>query len=81
MDAMFNTIGLMGMVLLLVAYFLQQKGLITAQSAPNLWLNLAGSTALLISLLRFWNLPVFVLECAWALISIYGLVKLNLRKS
>ncbi len=74
-DILFNAVGLVGMAQMLLAYFLQQYGKITGRDGLYLWLNLVGAVAVMVSLLRFWNLPSFVLECAWALISLYGILK------
>ncbi len=77
MDIVVNAIGLSGMVVLLAAFFLQQKGSIVSGGRTYLWMNLFGAVLVLISLMRFWNLASFLLECAWMLISLYGLFKLK----
>lgn len=69
-DIMGNT----GVVCFLLAYFLMQKSYVTFNQFSYLGLNLAGSVLLMISLLFHWNLPAFLLEAAWALISIYGIL-------
>jgi hypothetical protein len=38
-------------------------------------LNFIGAICILGSLVEQWNLPVFLLECCWCLISLYGLIK------
>jgi hypothetical protein len=81
MDTLFNLFGVIGMALLLSGYFLQQQKVIAGDSPEYLGLNLAGCIGLIISLLWFWNLPVFLLECIWALISLYGLVRWWMRKA
>lgn len=75
MEAYANIIGNIGVVCFLVAYFLLQKGKIMHTGVCYLGLNLAGSLMLIVSLLIHWNLPAFLLEAAWALISIYGIYK------
>ncbi len=52
-----------------------QKGTILHTSLTYLGMNLAGSLLLIISLLVNWNLSAFLLEAAWALISMYGIFK------
>jgi len=74
-DDFANILGNIGVVCFLVAYYLLQKGRVAYTSALYLLLNLAGSILLLISLMVHWNLPAFLLEAAWALISIYGIYK------
>jgi len=67
--------GNFGVFCFLFAYYLLQKARITYSSASYLLLNLAGSLLLIVSLLINWNLSAFLLEVAWALISIYGIYK------
>ncbi len=70
-----DILGIIGVVCFLAAYFMLQKGTVTHNGFPYLGLNLAGSLLVMISLLVHWNLPAFLLEAAWALISIYGIYK------
>jgi hypothetical protein len=77
MDSLYNSIGLIGVALGLLAYFLLQHGTIKQTSVAYQLLNLAGSLALIISLHRFWNLASFLLNLSWAAISIYGLLKMR----
>ena len=67
--------GHIGVALFLGAYFLLQQGRILHTSFWYSGLNLAGSVLLMLSLWVDWNLSAFVLEAAWALISIYGIWK------
>ncbi len=73
MDLLFNIIGNIGIVGFLFAYFLLQKGKMRADGYDYLGLNLAGSILLMISLTWDWNLPAFLLEAAWCIISSYGI--------
>ena len=70
-----NILGNIGIACFLGAYFLLQKGSIGPRGLWYLGLNLAGSLLLIVSLLVHWNLPAFLLEAAWAFISIYGIYK------
>jgi hypothetical protein len=72
---MYNTIGLAGGLLFLVSYYLVQRGTMTDHDPRYLGMNLAGSIALIASLCWAWNLPAFILEIVWGLISIYGLIR------
>lgn len=76
MELLGNVIGLAGTACFLGAYFMLQKEKWTYNSPLYLWSNLAGALLLLASLLIDWNLPAFLLEAAWGLISMYGLIKL-----
>lgn len=75
MGLLADIVGNIGVICFLFAYFLLQKGTILHTQASYLLLNLAGSLLLLFSLLINWNLSAFLLEAAWALISMYGLYK------
>ena len=70
-----NVIGLIGMACFLGAYFMLQNGKIRYDGGWYLGVNLAGSILLLVSLVIDWNLAAFLLEAAWALISMYGLYR------
>ncbi len=76
----FDVTGSLGVVLFLLAYALLQAEKIKAESIVYSLMNLLGALGILISLTKDWNLPSFVLEAAWALISIYGLVKAVKRR-
>lgn len=75
MDALFNIIGITGTGCILLAYFLLQKGRAAGDSYMYLLLNLSGAALITVSLFWHWNLPAFVLEMAWIIITAYGLFK------
>jgi uncharacterized membrane protein len=75
MQLIADIVGNVGVVCFLVAYFLLQKGTLLHNQLSYLLLNLAGALMLIFSLLINWNLSAFLLEAAWALISIYGIIK------
>lgn len=68
-------VGLVGMVITLLAYFLLQAQKLHGNGLTYQLLNTLGSLGVAISLLfgKF-NLPAFLLELAWLAISIYGMV-------
>lgn len=70
--AVYNTVGIIGDVFIIGAYFLLQLGKINAKQLPYLLLNLFGASFIIFSLIFEWNLAAFVIETAWVLISIYG---------
>jgi len=70
-----DAIGQLGVASFLVAYFLLQKGRLAHDSMPYLLMNLVGALLVIASLLVSWNLPSFMLEAAWAMISIYGIYR------
>jgi hypothetical protein len=78
-DGLFDATGLLGAALILVAYALVQAEKMRANALPFLSCNLMGATLVIISLLWKWNFAAFMLEAAWAIISMAGIVKI-LRK-
>lgn len=78
---MFDFIGITGVTLLLAAFFQLQRGKLAADSFPYLWLNLLGAVGILVSLIHAWNLSAFVIETAWAFISLYGIIKAWKKKA
>ena len=68
-----NTIGIIGDILVIVAFFLLQTRRIDSSHLSYSLLNILGSLAVLYSLMYEWNLPAFVIECAWVIISGWGL--------
>ncbi|MGH8112940.1 MAG: CBU_0592 family membrane protein [Rhodanobacteraceae bacterium] len=68
-------IGLVGAVLVLLAFFLLQARKLHGNGLVYQLMNALGALGVALSLLfgRF-NLPAFLLEVAWLAISIYGMV-------
>lgn len=75
MHLFFNVLGLAGVATMLVAYFLLQCEKVTAHQPSYLWMNFLGGLAVIFSLFLDWNLPAFMMEVAWVLISAYSLVR------
>jgi hypothetical protein len=72
--------GVIGVLLILVAYAGGQLGRLKMEEAPALLMNLAGALLVLASLLVRFNLSAFLMETSWALVALYGLAKLALKK-
>jgi len=68
-------IGLFGVCLILVAYFMLQINRLSAKDWLYSSMNLLGSVCLLFSLCYHWNFPSVVIEIMWFCISVYGLWK------
>lgn len=75
----YESIGLIGVALILVAYFLLQIRKLDQKGVPYSILNLLGAIFILISLIFDWNLPAFVIEVCWLLISAYGIYRATRR--
>ncbi len=67
--------GLIGVVLVLLAYFLLQARKLHGNGTTYQLMNALGALGVLLSLtFGKFNLSAFLLELAWLLISIYGIV-------
>lgn len=70
-----TSIGVVGVVLVLVLYLLLQLNKLSSNSFWFSFLNMVASGFVLISLIYSWNLPSVMIEIAWLAISLYGVVK------
>ena len=78
-----NILGLLGVFITLLAYFLLNIHKISSRSLLYSILNATGSALVIYSLFYAWNLPAFIMEFIWLLISfyaIYGAILLRRRK-
>ena len=73
--------GLFGVLLILLAYAGAQLGRLDPRSAAALVMNLAGAGLIMWSLSFRFNLSAFLMEAAWALVALFGLVRLAVRKA
>jgi uncharacterized membrane protein len=75
-----DTAGVFGVVLILTAYAGATAGKLDPKQWPALVLNLAGALLILWSLTVDFNLSAALMESAWALVAIAGLVRLALSR-
>jgi hypothetical protein len=73
--AWYDAVGIVGTLMVLVAFFLLQAGRLSGAGIAYQLLNLFGAGGVLVSLLGTFNPAVFVLESTWVLISAYGIVR------
>jgi paired small multidrug resistance pump len=78
---LYSIIGLMGVLVVLIAYGLMTAGRLAASSARYQWLNVCGTLAILVSMLEQWNLPAFIANVLWVAIGAYSLVRLYKGKA
>lgn len=71
----YDWIGILGTLMVLVAFFLLQSRRLHGNGIAYQLLNLFGAGGVLVSLWDRFNPSVFVLELAWAGISLYGIVR------
>jgi paired small multidrug resistance pump len=69
----YDVVGLLGTLMILVAFLLLQARRLSGTGLPYQLLNLFGAAGVLVSLYGTFNLSVFLLECAWILVSAYGI--------
>jgi hypothetical protein len=72
--------GLLGVVAILIAYFLLQAGRLRGDALTYQLMNAFGALAVLLSLLYAFNLSAFVMELAWLVVSIYGIARGRKRR-
>ncbi len=75
-----DTIGMFGVAIVLITYFLLQIEKIDSKGFWYSFLNAFGSILILYSLTYNWNLASFFIEFFWIAISIFGLWKWYKRK-
>lgn len=80
-DFLSDAAGLVGAGLILGAYALVQFERLAADHPANLAMNFAGASLVFASLLVDFNAAAALLEAAWALISLYGLVRALARRA
>ena len=71
----YDCAGLLGVIVLLLAFFLLQAGKLHGNGFVYQLLNALGAGAVLISLFYAFNLSAFLMELAWLAVSIYGMVR------
>jgi hypothetical protein len=72
--------GVAGVVMILVAYAGATTGRLDPKRPIALVLNLAGASLILLSLAYDFNLSAVLMEGAWALVALIGLVRLALKR-
>lgn len=70
-----DILGIVGVILVLLAYLALQLGRIRASSPGFSATNAAGAALILVSLAVDFNLPAALIEGAWLLISVFGLIR------
>jgi hypothetical protein len=72
--------GLPGAALILLAYAGVQANRLDPHRPTALVMNLAGAGLVMASLLVRFNLAAFLLEAAWAVVALAGLLRLLLKR-
>lgn len=75
LDTASSLLGYLGAALIVLGYFLNQKGWLRSEDWRFPAMNLLGSVLVIASLFYHPNLPSAAIEVFWSLISIYGIWK------
>jgi hypothetical protein len=76
----FDIAGLVGVTLILAGYAAATAGHLHPKGAPSLAVNFVGASLILLSLTQTFNLSAAIVEGAWALIALVGLIRLALGR-
>jgi len=74
-SALANVLGVIGVMIVLVAYYRLQTGRMDIAGFSFSAMNAAGSGLILVSLYFNFNLASFLIEAAWTSISLLGVYK------
>ncbi len=76
----YDIAGLVGVAVMLWAFFLLQAGKLRGDAFVYQSMNALGAGAVLVSLVNDFNLSAFVIETCWVAISVYGMIRSWRRK-
>lgn len=71
-----NSVGMLGVVLILIAYYFLSVGRWSAKQMMFQFLNFLGAWFILYSLYFHWNTASVTIEIAWIIISIVGMARI-----
>ncbi len=77
---LFDAAGVVGVMLMLGGYAAGQFRWLDPTRATALLMNLFGAVLVLVSLTKAFNLSAALMESAWALLALFGLVRLVIGK-
>jgi len=78
--AWYDILGTLGVGVIIIAYVLLQIERIRSEQVMYSLLNAIGALLILISLYYSFNLPSFIVEFFWLLISLFGIARTLRRK-
>ena len=76
----YDIAGLIGVATILAGYAVATMGRLDPRGAPSLAINFVGASLILLSLTQRFNLSAAIVEAAWALIALIGLIRIGLRR-
>jgi membrane-bound ClpP family serine protease len=72
-----DAVGIMGVIILLIAYYLLSINKMSSQSTTYQLCNLIGAILITYSLMFHWNTASVLIETAWVIISLIGLYRIR----
>ena len=72
--------GVVGVAMMLGAYAGAQLRWLDPVKVPALLTNLIGASLVMVSLSHNFNLAAFLMEAAWAVVAVFGLLRLAFRR-
>ncbi|MCS5710171.1 CBU_0592 family membrane protein [Candidatus Berkiella aquae] len=78
---MANLIGIIGVIVLVLAYYLLQSNRLSSKSISYSLMNVIGASFILYSLILDWNTPAVIMESVWIVISLAALFKAITKKN
>lgn len=81
MELLAQTIGLIGVAIQLVAYWLLASSRLSNNDIRYPIINIVGTSCIVFSVLYQWNLPSFVSQVVWITISLIGLVRITRKRA
>jgi hypothetical protein len=80
MPPWYDILGTLGVGVIVLTYVLLQLGRVRSDQLAYSALNAVGAALILISLYYAFNLPSFIVEFFWLVISLFGIGKYLLRR-
>ena len=71
-----DIVGIIGVILLLIAYYLLNTNKLSANGMTYQLLNCIGASFILFSLFFDWNTASVLIESAWIVISLIGIYRI-----
>jgi hypothetical protein len=78
--AWYDILGTLGVAIIVLTYVLLQVGKLSSYHFGYSLLNAFGAALILVSLYYSFNLPSFIVEFFWLLISLFGIGKALVRR-
>jgi hypothetical protein len=80
LDIALNAGGVVGVVMVILAYAGIHFDWFDPKKLAALLMNFIGSGLILLSMIHAFNFSAFLMEASWALMALYGLAKLIFRR-